>query len=846
MGRFALRSVLARRRRAAMTVLAVLLGVSMIAGTFVFTDTIDAASRQLFTSAAKGADVVVSGRQDITSRTSAPATMPASLVQTIREMPGVAAAAGQISDVATIVGRDGRVLQSTGASTLALSYVPPPFSGITLAAGSPPRGPREVAVDEATAARAGYHVGDTIPVVTGEPVQRFRISGIARLGDVSLGGSPFAVFDFATAQRLYAKRGKTDIVYVAGASGISPDTLVAEINPLLGPELVARTGQGQVDTDVARISDRLGILTSGLLAFGLIAVLVGALLIFNTFSITVTQRMREFALLRALGATRDQVLLAVLAEAAIIGAVGSAAGLAGGLLAAAGIRALFTGVGFDLPSTSLVIAPRTVIVAVAVGVLVTVAAGLLPALRATRTPPLQALRESSAAGASSGPGSRLGALAAVVLGIAGVVAIFTSSGTTGARLERSAIGAVALVLAVVFLSPFAIRRLARVLSWPLHRGAQVVGTLARENAGRNPGRTAVSSSSLMIGLALVLFVTVYASGLRTTTSRIIHQTFLGDFTIESQDGSSPIPAASARAAAVVPDLLAISSLKTGDGRVPGAGKITAEGIDPSTIGQVYRFSWVNGAPATMANLGAGDALVERDTARAAHLHVGDGITLTSETGLRAGLTIRGVYRDKALLSGVALANQQFDQLFHQPRLREVFIKLAPGANRDAAQATLSQALGPFPGVIARSQQQLQDEIGGRVNSILVLFYALLAMSVLMSLLGIAGTLNLSIHERTRELGLLRAVGMTPRQARVLICDESVITAAIGALVGVGLGIALAWVITRAMSTEGIVFALPLVQVLAVLAVGLCAGVLAAVPPARRAARLDVLAAIAHE
>ncbi len=724
--------------------------------------------------------------------------------------------------------------------------MPPPFSGITFAAGRRPRGPREVAIDEGTAARAGYHVGDLVPIVTGQPTRRFRISGIARLGDASSGGSTFVLFDLATAQALYDKQGKTDIIYVAGRKGASPQILVAEIDPLLGPELVARTAPEQVDTDVQRISDRLGALTSGLLAFGFIAVLVGALLIFNTFSITVTQRMREFALLRALGATRDQVLDAVLAEAAMIGVVGSAAGLAGGLLAAAAIRALFTGAGFDLPSTGLVVSLRTVVVALAVGVLVTVAAGLVPALRATRTPPLQALRESAAPGARSGPGSWLAAVAAAVLGIAGVLAIFTASGTTGTRLERSAVGAVALVLAVVFLSPFAIRWLAKVVSWPLERGGRIMGTLARENAGRNPGRTAVSSSSLMIGLALVLFVTVYASGLRTSTNRIIHQTFLGDFTIESQDGSSPIPAASARAAAVVPDLAAISSLRTGDASLPGAGKIAAKGIDPTTIGEVYRFDWVKGSQATVANLGPADAIVEQDTARAAHLHVGDRVTITSETGLRAGLTVRGIYTDRALLGGIALASQQFDQLFHQARLQDVFIKLAPGANRPAAQAALDQALGSFPGVVARSEQQLQDEVAGRVNSILVLFYALLAMSVLMSLLGIAGTLNLSIHERTRELGLLRAVGMTPRQARLLIRDESLITAAIGSLVGVALGIVLAWVITRALSAEGIVFALPLVQVLGVLAVGLGAGVLAAVPPARRAARLDVLAAIAHE
>jgi putative ABC transport system permease protein len=350
----------------------------------------------------------------------------------------------------------------------------------------------------------------------------------------------------------------------------------------------------------------------------------------------------------------------------------------------------------------------------------------------------------------------------------------------------------------------------------------------------------------MIGLALVLFVTIYASGLRASTSRIIHQTFLGDLAIESQDGASSIPPASAQAAASAPGVVAVSSLKAAPARLGSAGKITAEGIDPNTIGQVYRFDWVQGSSATLAGLGPAQAILERDTARAANLTVGDHATLTTETGLRKRLTIAGIYSDRALLRGIALPQVEFDQLFHQDRLQNVFVKLAPGSSPVGAEAAVNRTLSSLPGVVARSEKQLADEVSGRVNSVLILFYALLAMSVLMSLLGIVNTLNLSVHERTRELGMLRAIGMTRRQARVLIRNESVITAAIGSLVGVALGIFLAWVVIRSLSSEGIVFSLPWLQVAGVLAVGLLAGVLAAVPPARRAARLDLLAAIAHE
>jgi putative ABC transport system permease protein len=843
---FALSSLKVRRLRASLTALAVLIGVAMISGTFVFTDTIHAAFRELFTGAAKGADVIVSGRGDIASIASAPASAPASLERQIRALPGVSAVGGQISDVATIVGRDNKILTSTGAPTLALSYTPPPFSGITFVAGAPPKREDEVAVDRGTAVREGYRVGDLVSIVTGEPAHRFTISGIATLGGVTLGGATFAVFPISEARKLYGKENEDDIIYVAGDSGVSPSTLVREIRPLLSPELIVRTAGGQVDADANAISTRLAVLTGGLLAFGFIAVVIGAFVIFNTFSITVTQRIREFALLRAVGATQEQILAAVLVEVVAIGALASVVGVAAGLGAAVLLRALLSVFGLNLPSTTLVLAPRTVIIGLLVGVGVSVLAGLQPALRATRVPPLEALREGTSAGAGGDPRRALRTWVTAALAIAGTIVIVTSSGTAAARVLQSAVGAVLLVVAIVLVSPLAVRPLARLVALPMEHGGRIIGRLARENSVRNPTRTAVSASSLMIGLALVLFVTVYASGLRSSTGRIIRQTFLGDFTIESQDGATPIPGASARVAAAVPGVIAVSSLKTGDARLPGAGEVTAEGIDPNTIGQVYRFQWVAGSSATLTGLGPGDTIVERDTASSAQLHVGDHVVLTTETGLQAPLTVRGIYADRALLRGLALPIVEFEQLFHQQRLQDVFVKLGPGTDRGVAAAALNRALTAFPGVVARSEHQLEDEVVGRVNSILLLFYALLAISVLTALMGIVNTLSLSVHERTRELGLLRAVGMTRRQARLLIRDEAVITAAIGSIVGVALGIFLAWVITRALSSEGVVFSLPWLQVAAVLAMGPVAGAIAAIPPARRAARLDVLEAIAYE
>jgi putative ABC transport system permease protein len=842
----ALRNVVARRRRAALTALAVLLGVSMISGTLVFTDTINSAFRQLFSDSAKGSDAIVSSRQDSSSFSNATASIPAVLVTKIRTLPGVRDAQGQVSDFASIVGRNGKVIKNAGGPALALSYLPPPFGGLTFVKGSAPRGPGQVALDQATAGAQHYRVGDLVPIVTAQPVRRFEVSGIVRLGGASLGGATFVVFSLPAAQQLYGKSNRLDLVYVAGAARTAPASLVREIRPLLSPELIVRSAHGQVDADVQRVGNQLGILTGGLLAFGFIAVFVGAFVIFNTFSITVAQRVQEFALLRAIGASGRQVLQSVLVEAAAIGLLASLAGLLGGLAAAAAIRALFDALGFNLPSTGLVFGARTAIVGLAVGVLVTVAAGLVPALRATRVAPLEALRRSAVVASPSGWHDRVVPILAAVLGIGGLSLIFGSSGTTSSRLAASAAGSVALLVAVVVLSPRVVRRLAGIVAWPLVRRGGIIPRLAEENAARNPGRTAVSASSLMVGLALVLFVTVYASGLRASSTQIIDRTFIGDFTIENQDGFSPIPAAAARAVAVVPDVLSVSSLKTASASLGSAKHVTAAGVDPTTIAQVYRFDWVNGSQATLDDLTIGDVIVERDTARRSHVTVGDRVAVTTETGRRDTFTVRGIYRDQALLRGFVLPRSSFDQIFHQPRLQEVFVKLTPDADRATATAALTQALSVFPDVQPRSEKQLRDEVAGRVNSILVLFYALLAMSVLMSLLGIVNTLTLSIHERTRELGTLRAIGMTPDQARTLVRDESVITAAMGTSVGVVLGIFFAWIMTRALTSDGVVFSVPWLQVFVLVAVGLLAGVVAALPPARRAGRLDVLAAIANE
>ncbi len=508
------------------------------------------------------------------------------------------------------------------------------------------------------------------------------------------------------------------------------------------------------------------------------------------------------------------------------------------------IRAVLGASGVQVQFTGLVLELRTVLVAIVVGLIVTMAAGLVPAARATFVSPIEALRESRRPARPRLSPVLIGPV--LFMALIGALFAFATVESRRDRLTVSAIGAVLLVLAAMLLTPFVVPQLGRVAGWPLARGGRILGRLARDNTTRTPVRTAVTASSLMIGLALVLFVSVYVGGVRASTRTTVDRTVSADYAIVNPDGTGSIPAVSARAVAGVPGVLAVSSIKRATADVAGAGQITSAGIDPSSIGQVYRFDWLGAAPLALADLGPGDVLLERDTARAAHLHVGQQVEIASPSGLRANLTVRGIYTDRALLPGLALPLPQFDQLFNQGRVQQVLVTLGPDANPASTLAQIQASLRSVPGVAVRSERQLSDQASGQEGSILALFYALLALTVVMAVLGIATATALSIHERTRELGVLRALGMTRAQARGLIRDESLITAAIGTIIGAVLGIVIAWLVTRPLGAEGIVFTVPWLQLVLVIVVGLAVGVLAAVPAAARAARLDILSAIAHE
>jgi putative ABC transport system permease protein len=846
--RLALRGLAARKLRTSLTVIAVLLGVTMIAGTFVLTDTIQKAFDEIFTSQTKGADVVVSGREQVDTEFTMPRPLDGKVLDDLKALPDVSQVAGQINDVAAVVGKDGKVVSTGGAPTIAATYMPKPFAAIGISDGKPPSGPDEIALDAATADKEDYKLGDTVTVAAGGPKKQFKLVGLATIGSASgLGGATVVVFDLPTAQALFDKRNQVDFAFVAAKSGVSDTKLQREIASILPPTAQVRTAAQEADKAGDDIREGLSFLTTGLLAFAFIAVLVGAFLIFNTFSITVAQRARELALLRTLGATRRQVLNSVLLEALTIGLIGSIVGIVAGLGFATAINALFKALGIDLPTTGLVLESRTIIVCLLVGTIVTLVGALAPAVRATRVAPVEALREASTQ--SRGRLARLTPILAglFILGGAGLViaGLLAEGGDTSTKLLGAAGGAVVLILGIALISPRFVGPAARVVAWPAERYTKLVGRLARENSTRHPGRTAVTSAALMIGLALVVFVTIFANGLRAATSDLIDRTLAGDIAVLHDDGFTPIPAAVVPAVAKVDGVAAASPIRDTQTKIGSLGTQNTHAIDPATIGQVYNFDWKDGSQKSLDELGANGVLLEETVATDGKFKVGDKVPIKGPSG-DVDLTVRGIYKDDALLGGITMGPVPFDQLAEQKRVSSVLVKTDKGASVPAVQKSVTKALAAFPEARARSQQELKDENADQINQLLGLFYALLAMSVIISAFGIVNTLTLSIFERTRELGLLRAVGMTRRDVRRMIRYESVITAVFGALLGLVLGIFFGFVVIQALESEGITFSLPIGQIFSLLIFAMVVGVVAAIFPARRASRLDVLRAIAYE
>ncbi len=849
--RFALKGMAGRKLRTALTALAVILGVTMVSGTFVLTDSIDKAFDSIFSSVYLGTDATITGKSAFDISDGSGSTAPpfdASLEPKVAALPDVADAIGGVAGEAQLIGSDGKAIVFGGAPNLGFSVDPskPGFNTLTLTQGAWP-GADEVVIDVSTASKKKLDVGQEIGVQAEGPVVKFKISGLVKFGSVdTIGGATLAGFDLPTAQALFRKVGKLDQIRVAGKPGVSPTQLVTQISAILPPATQVRTGAAQATEDAKGTNEFISFLRYFLLAFGVIALFVGAFVIFNSLSITIAQRTRELATLRTLGASRRQVRLSVIVEALVMGTIASIVGLFLGLALATGLFKLFDAVGFTLPNSGLVFSTRTIIVALLLGILVTLIASILPAFKATRVPPIAAVRE----GATVLPGrfARFRTPVAgllTILGFAGLLlGIFGPGLDTTKVLLFMILGMVLIFIGVAMLSAPLIPGLTGILGWPATRIGGAAGVLARDNARRNPQRTASTAAALMIGLALVTLVATLAAGITQSFRSAVNDIFRGDYAITAQNDFSPIPIDAAAAAAKAPGVVASGNVRTGEALVFGKAEF-ATAVDPGAK-DVLNLDWVEGSNAVFATLGIEGAFVDKDFAGKHDLKVGSPVDVTFVNGKTRAFVVKGIFDPPAGGSPfgvVTVSAEAWDAENPSPKNLYSFL-LTRGGDTDANFAAVKKTLAPFPNAKAQTRKQFIDNQISGLSSVLNILYVLLALSVLVSLFGIVNTLVLCVFERTREIGMLRAIGMTRRQTRRMIRHESVITSLIGAIIGIVLGVVLAGLLIARI--DFIAFSFPTTQVIVFAIAAVIVGVLAAIFPARRAAKLNPLEALHYE
>ncbi|MGZ5310282.1 MAG: ABC transporter permease [Solirubrobacterales bacterium] len=851
MAAIALRNLWARRLRTFLTALAVVLGVMMIAGTYVLTDTIDRSFDEIFTESNEGIDAVVSTKEVVELDDGSLPPFDASLLGAVRKTPGVEEAEGSIADTGVaIIGEDGERVGVGGAPSLAFSAGLERFDPLTYAEGGPPQSDDEVVIDFGTAENEGFEVGDRVTLSGRAGTRAYTVSGLGKLGDAeSLGGATFAVLTLAEAQRITGKQGEFDVINVAAEPGTSADRLKANLEAALPDSVKAETGEENTEAQKQDIDEGIGFLQTALLIFAGVALFVASFLIFNTFSITVAQRTREFAMLRTLGANRRQLIVSVMTEAFAIGLLGSALGLLAGIGFSSVLEALFDALQIDLPAAGTVVASRTVIVSLVLGTTITVISALLPALRATRVPPVAGLREGAVL--STPRQHRIRAGIGTVLALLGIalMALGLFGIADPGELALGA-GAVIVFIGVALLSPWLVPPLAALVGKPLERLRGTPGRIAYENTVRNPGRTAATAAALMIGLALVSFVAIFAAGLKGSIDDAIDETITADLYLANSDGFSDIPAAAADTVGGIEGVELAAPLRYTQYAKPDGSKggfLTLLGTEGAA--DVLELDWRDGgSDELLTGMGPNDAVLDEGFAGDKGLEAGDEFSVLTASGQQIDYTVTGTFKDKTdFIGDYAASDANAGAYGEGDNATNVLVKLGDGVDTDAVRGQIEEAVEQgFPTIEVQNQQELKDSIGEQLNQLLGGVYGLLFLAVIVSLFGIVNTLALSIHERTRELGLLRAVGTSRRQVRRIVRYEAVITALIGAVLGAALGVIFAVLVSRPLAEEGFTLTIPVGTLLVLLVLAALAGVLAAIGPARRASRLDVLQALSYE
>lgn len=848
------KNLLAHKRRLIATFVAILLGVSFMAGSLVLTDTVAKTFDDLFTEVSAGVDGVVQREEAFSNEFagSQRGTIPASVADQVEGVPEVEAAEGQVFGFAQFIDEDGEALGDPGQGppTLGFNWSDvPELNSYTLAEGSAPEGPDQVVVDQGVADELALEVGDSVDIQGINGRQTFEVAGIATFGETnSLAGATTALFDLPTAQAFLGYEDTFQEIWMTAAEGVSQEDLVTAVRAAVpqGEDLEVVTGEQYTQDQQDQIRDSLSFFNTFLNVFSMIILVVGAFVIYNAFTIIVAQRQREMALLRAVGAGRGQVLGSLLLEAVAIGLLAAVAGLFGGIVLAEVLKGVLAAVGFEIPSTGAVVQPSTVVASLVVGVGITVVAAVIPAYKASRVPPLAAMRDVSVDRSASSLARILIGLAMLAVGVALLLlGLFGDGGIAMVGI------AVALVFfGVIVEGPILAPPLTRVLGAPLARLRGTSGHLARENALRNPKRTAATAAALLIGVGLVGFIAVLAQSIKTTVNESIDRSFQGDLAVSSGSfGFGGLPPELFDEVDAVDGIGAASPIRFGFAQV-GFEQEVVLGVSP----QLFDIVDVGEIEGDIDAIDQGGIAVSQDVADEFEVGVGDEANVQfAETGSQP-FEIVAVFEDEDAIradlpAGLVLGTEAYAANFppQQNFDNQLYLTFAEGADPDQVRADVEDVVADYPPAEVQDISELKEAQSSQINGLLSFIYVLLFLAIVIALLGIRNTLSLSIYERTRELGLLRAVGMTRAQLRSTVRWESVIVSLIGTLLGLVLALFFSWTIVEALRDEGITsYDVPIVQLAVITVLGAVAGVVAAVGPARRAAKLDVLDAIGSE
>ncbi|HSB84685.1 MAG TPA: FtsX-like permease family protein [Ilumatobacteraceae bacterium] len=839
---FSLRSIFSHKRRLISTTLSIILGVAFLAGTFVFTDSLRRTFDELFSSVYSRTDAVVRSSEKIQTQEgmNIRGRVSEQLISEVAAVPGVTAVSGSVGGYARILDSNGKPIGvDRGMPNFGMDISDSPISVWTMREGRIPTNGSEMAMDAGSQSEGDFKVGDRVTVISQSGAREFTLVGVVGFGTAdSPVGSRVALFDPATAQEFVGQLGQVDSIMARGDGTISQGELASRIAKVMPSGTETLTGKAMAADQSSEVKRALSFFDTLLLVFAGVALFVGSFIIYNTFSIIVAQRKKENALLRAIGASQRQVQSEMMLEALVMGVLGSALGFLAGFGMAQLLRGMLVAFGIKLPSGGLVLLPRTVIASFVVGIVITLASAVLPSRRGGKVPPVAALRDIAVEQPSFSTKRLLSGLS-----LLGFSVLLVAIGLTG-EIMLLGLGVALGFISLFVLGPLLARPIARVLGAPLARWRGTAGNLARENAMRNPKRTARTAASLMVGVAFVAAIAVFASSVKASVRSVFAKQFTGDFVVSTQTfGFGGLPVTLAQQINGLPGVRAATGVQLGMGNVDGSDRSFAV-VDPATVATMFDLETVAGS---LEALDENSILVSTKTADSSHVAMGDTVQMRLLDGHTYPLTVVGIYEKDELAGPYTVAKKFYAKGGGDQYDFSVYILLEPGADEAKVESLLSAVVAPYPTADLQSRSDYIETQAAQIDIFVNLTYGLLGLAVIIAMIGIANTLSLSVYERTHELGLLRAVGATRAQVRSMVRMESEITSLLGAVQGVVIGLVLGWAIIFALRDEGFSkMSVPVPTIVIVLIIAILCGIIAALRPARRAARLDVLGAIATE